>query len=96
VGVTLLNDFMGLLKRCTWSHGGPFGLGQQQQQHPAHVCCSACRMRPIVGPRFRSTSNFDINLCSRCVGREDAAAGGPYQEVTGEDGFQAMQGVSVV
>lgn len=87
VAVALLNDFMGLLRRCTWSHGGPFGLGQQQQQHPVHVCCSACGMRPIVGPRFRSVSNFDINFCSRCVSTEGVAADGPYEEVTGEAGF---------
>jgi hypothetical protein len=85
VKADLLNTFMNLLRRCTWSHGGPFGLGQQQQQqHPLHVACFGCGVRPIEGPRFRSRANYDTNLCARCVGRPEAAAAAPYDEVKGE------------
>lgn len=92
VDATLLNSFMNLLRRCTWSHGGPFGLGQQQQQqqqHPMHISCFACGMRPIVGQRYRSSGNYDINLCSRCVGKPEAAKASPYEEVKGEAACQA-------
>lgn len=84
VDVPLLNTFMSLLRRCTWSHGGPFGVGQQQQQHPLHVSCFGCGMRPILGPRFRSKGNYDINMCSRCLDTPQAADAAPYEEVTGE------------
>jgi hypothetical protein len=47
------------------------------------VACFGCGVRPIEGPRFRSRSNFDINLCARCVGRPEAAAAAPYDEVKG-------------
>lgn len=96
VDVTLLNSFVSLLQRCTWSHGGPFARTQlpqsqqQQVQHPQHISCHACGMQPIVGPRFRSRSNLEVNLCSRCVSQPAAAAPAPYDEVTDDDSIYML------
>jgi hypothetical protein len=86
---------MQLLGRATWSTGptvtdnrasGTTALlaGQQQQQQPMHVACSVCGMRPIVGPRFRSRSQFGFNVCVSCSNSQEAAAAAPLEEVTSE------------
>jgi hypothetical protein len=90
VDVALLNGFLDLLRRCVWTQGGPFSPGPQEQPrnlvlpNPLHVSCHACLMQPIVGPRFRSSSNHAISLCGHCVEQPAAAADAPYEEMKGE------------
>jgi hypothetical protein len=90
VDVPLLNSFLDLLRRCIWMQGGPFAPGPQDQPrilvlpNPLHIGCHACRMQPIVGPRFRSRSNQAISLCGHCVEQPAAAAAAPYDELKGE------------
>jgi hypothetical protein len=68
----------------------PFGTAggqqqvQQQQQHPMHVACSVCGLRPIVGVRLRSRTQFGFNVCMGCAGSQEAAAAGPLEEVSCE------------
>jgi hypothetical protein len=45
------------------------------------VACSVCGMRPIVGTRLRSRTQFGFNVCVGCAGSQEAVAAGPLEEV---------------
>jgi hypothetical protein len=66
----------------------PFGTAaghhHHQQQQPLHVSCSVCGMRPIVGTRLRSRTQFGFNVCVGCAGSQEAAAAGPLEEIKSE------------
>ena len=42
------------------------------------VSCDVCGCYPIVGPRFKSVSDPDYDLCSRCVAQRGAQMRGPF------------------
>eukprot|EP00878_Enallax_costatus_P030191 GHUV01032852.1.p1 GENE.GHUV01032852.1~~GHUV01032852.1.p1 ORF type:complete len:459 (+),score=125.05 GHUV01032852.1:409-1785(+) len=92
-------SYMKLLGTATWSPGPTVTenrfSSQQQQQHPNHVSCSVCGMRPIVGPRFRSLSQFGFNTCGGCAGSEPAVAAGPLEEVRIDDSIYMSPEVSL-
>ena len=45
---------------------------QLPKQHAVHigVACDGCDMNPICGPRFKSITRDDFDLCESCVQEE--------------------------
>ena len=48
------------------------------------VQCDGCGQLPIQGPRYRSTTRDDYDLCGRCRGGARGDANGPYARVAGQ------------
>lgn len=47
----------------------------------AGVACDGCRMSPISGPRFKSLSEPDYDLCANCFRSHQARSHGPYTKI---------------
>lgn len=47
----------------------------------AGVACDGCRMSPISGPRYKSLSEPDYDLCANCFRSQQAQSHGPYTKI---------------
>lgn len=47
----------------------------------AGVACDGCRMSPISGPRYKSLSEPDYDLCANCFRSQQSQSHGPYTRI---------------
>ena len=45
------------------------------------VACDGCRMSPISGPRYKSLSEPDYDLCANCFRSQQSQSHGPYTRI---------------